>query len=82
MYKYYYTREIVNNAYNIDNPLRVDGEGNQIFLVDEIESLFPNKRFKLFCGNNLVNVVFYDSSLTDDEKIDLDECVYNHKNNL
>jgi hypothetical protein len=82
MYKYYYTREIANDAYNIDNPLRVDGLGSQIFLVDEIETLFPNKIFKLYCGNDLVNVVFYDSALTANEKIDLDACVYNHKNNL
>lgn len=82
MYKYCYTREIVNNAYNIDNPLRIDGQGNQIFLGDEIQTLFPNKIFKLFCCDNLVTVAFYDGPLTEGEKIDLDECVYNHKNNL
>jgi hypothetical protein len=82
MYKYYYTREIVDNAYNIDNPARVDGQGNKILLAQEIEILFPNKKFRVFCSNDLATVVFDDMALTDSEKIDLDECIYNHKNNL
>jgi len=82
MYKYSYTREIINNGYNINNSERIDGQGNKIYLINEIETLLPNKIFKLFCSGNFVTIVFYDSQLTDGEKIDLDECVYNHKNNL
>ena len=82
MYKYYYTREIVNNDYNIDNPARVDGEGNKILLAQEIETLFPNNKFHVFCCNDLATVAFYYMALTASEKIDLDKCIYNHKNNL
>jgi hypothetical protein len=82
MYKYYYTREIVDGNYNIDNPNRVDGEGNKVLLADDVETLFPTYQFRIYCGEGNVTIAFLGNELTNGEKIDLDTCVYNHKNNL
>ena len=49
MATYNYTREIVNELYNINNIERVDGEGNPIFLAKEIEIGLPGKVFTLKC---------------------------------
>ena len=79
-YKYTYSREIVNDAWNIDNPARVDQEGSQIYLSQEIGEALPNMLFKLFCAGSVVDIIF-DNELTEGQKSTLDTVVSNHKNN-
>jgi hypothetical protein len=81
MNTYFYTREIVNDQWNINNPNRRDESGNQIFLSSEIENLFPTYMFKLYCNNEDVCICF-DNKLTINEKNLLDTCISNHKNNI
>ena len=80
MNEYNYTREIVDSEYNINNPARLDGEGNQIFLGDEIVAALPGKSFKIL-GDAGVCKIQFDTALTDGEKTTLDTVVSNHKNN-
>ena len=42
---YHYLREIVDGFYNIDNPLKVDENGKQIHLAQDIQNNLPNKKF-------------------------------------
>ena len=81
MSEYFYTREMVGNDWNIENPLRIDGEGNHIFLAREAENALPNKMFKLFCVESEVKFVF-EEELSENEQTILGQVVYNHKNNL
>ena len=78
---YEYTREIVEGGYNLDaNPLRVDGDGNQIYLADEIGVALPGKIFKILCDDNTCHIIF-DDTLTPLEKDTFDLVVADHKNN-
>ena len=81
MFEYFYTREIVNDAWNINNNERVDQNGNQICLSSEVEQALPDKMFKMFCAAEECKFVF-EVELTENEKSILDLTVYNHKNNL
>jgi hypothetical protein len=78
---YLYSREVINDSWNINNPLRVDIEGNQIYLAREVSNIFPDKMFKLFCDEARVEFDFVEE-LTQEEKEILDTCVSNHKNNV
>lgn len=81
MQTYTFTRELVDGSYNIDNPLRVDGEGNQIYLAKEIETALPGKSFKLKCNATQVEVIFTEV-LSAEEIDDLTAVINNHKNNV
>jgi hypothetical protein len=80
MAEYLYTRELVNGAYDIDNPLRVDGEGFQIHLATEIVAALPGKVFKEYCNGTECKLVFVDT-LTSGEETTLTNTVTTHKNN-
>ena len=79
-YTYTYTREIVNDKWDINNPVRVDEEGNQIYLAKEIESAIPEKRFKIFCEESVCDSEFQEE-LSGTEKTQLDVVVADHKSN-
>lgn len=84
--EYCYVRDMIyddsdDGHWDIDNPARVDAEGNQIYLCKEVESLFPGKHFISYCHCDCADFVF-DEELTPEEKELLDTLVYNHKNNL
>ena len=77
---YNFTREIVDGDYNINNPLRKDGE-NQRWLAKEIQNALPDKPFRLFC-NEGTGYIEFTTDLTTEEMQTIDTVVYNHKNNL
>jgi hypothetical protein len=81
MKEYSYERSTISDGRrDIDNPLRVDGEGNQIHLSKEIESALPGKNFKLKChGDNAV--LIFDNDLSSEEENLLSQVVISHKNN-
>lgn len=81
MITYFYTREIVNDHWNINNPERVDIDGNQIYLSKEVETALPEATFRMYCNGSEVCFLF-DSELSVSDKETLDTCVSNHKNNL
>jgi len=84
MYTYNYTRELVNGSYNINNPLRLDGEQNQIWLYQEVENAIPTKPFKVKCncdGDPLKVEIAFETELTTEEESVLAAVVSNHKNN-
>jgi len=81
MPEYIYTREQNGGGeWNIDNPARVDGEGNQIHLAKEVEIALPGKAFKLFCDETQARFVF-DEALTTEEETTLGDTVAAHKAN-
>ena len=72
-----YSREIVNGGYNIDNPLRIDGEGKQIRLAKELEEVIECG-FKVRCKESSCKII------TDEEVSNIEEItgvVNAHKNN-
>ena len=79
--EYTYERILTNNAYDIDNPLRIDESGEQICLAKEVESSLPGKKFKLRCNHTEAKFIF-EVELTPEEKTILDGKVINHKNNI
>jgi len=87
MYVYNYTREYVEsyNNWNINNPQRVDIDGNQIFLAEEVEQALPDKSFLFYGGYNQDPTIArfeFEIELSAEEIVTLDTTVYNHKNNL
>jgi len=78
--EYVYIRSLVNGMYNIDNPERVDGEGNRIHLAKEIEAEFPDWDFNVRNNGSVCKIV-YSEALTAPEKTTLDGIVIAHKNN-
>lgn len=85
-YDYYYSREYIEelHSWNIDYPGRVDSEGNQMYLADEIHAVLPDKIFLFYAGydNDPKKVVVkFTTELSESEKNTLDTTVYNHKNN-
>jgi hypothetical protein len=78
---YNYSREIVDNLYDIDNVARVDGEGNQIYLAQEIEAALPGKNFNVVCNGADAAIIFTED-LTAEEQTTLGTIVSNHKNNV
>jgi len=86
MADYEYTREQLASGdhagmWDINNPDRVDGEGNQILLAEEVQTALPGKQFKLNCNDGTATFTFVDS-LTTEEESTLDTTVANHKNNV
>lgn len=80
MFSYSYTRDLVNNLYDINNVVRLDGSSNHIFVSTEVEAVLPGKTFKLVCdhGSAIFN---FDEELSAGEKTILDGVVQTHKDN-
>lgn len=81
LYCYYFTREIVNDAYNIDNPALVDGDGNIIHLATEVEAVIPNEKFVLRCNGPEAKFIF-ENKLTVEQQTALGVTVQAYKNNI
>lgn len=81
MYEYNFTRELINGRYNIENKDRVDGEGNQIYLFQEIKASFADNPFKIICNGENVKI-FFQNELTTEQQSTLTTIINNHKNNL
>lgn len=79
MFTYIYTREIVNGFFDIDNPLKVDENGNQIFLAMDVDAKFPGKVSSVKSAGYDCCVNF-EEELTPEEKAELDQVVADHKN--
>ena len=87
-YEYKYTREIIDyningqtgKCWNIDKHNRVDAEGNQIFLANEIKEAIPKHSFELICASDEAKFVF-ETELTSTEQNTLTATVNNHKSN-
>ena len=79
---YNYTRALVDNAWNINNPNRKDGEGNPKDLYQEInENSELNNQFKIICNSTSCQINF-NFDLSAAQKTALDTIVSNHQNNL
>jgi hypothetical protein len=82
---YVYTRDIdpSTGQYDVNNPLRIDGEDNQIYLINEIKNDpdFIDLNFKLV-GDTNIFTIYFSTSLSIDQKNKLDLIVNNHKNNI
>ena len=76
-----YTRDLVNGVYDINNPERIDSEGNHIDLYMEIaENEGFCHKFDIKCSQNECQVIF-NFDLTDEQISELNTIVQNHKNN-
>jgi hypothetical protein len=76
--------EIISEAWNIEHPLRLDEEGQQIHLATEITNIL-----ELGCkvlingyGDDSLVIINFLVDLTNEQKLVLDDIVYKHKNNL
>jgi|GEM_PF-5638033 len=67
-------------AWDVNNPRRVDGEGDQIHLAFEVRSALPGKTFRMRCSGALCRFEF-DQDLTAPEIATLDVTVAAHKTN-
>lgn len=80
-YEYFFTREMIpDDGWDINNKFRVDDQGNQILLANEVENLLPGKLFKLSCKESEVKFEFQ-TELNNDERIILNNAVQAHKSN-
>jgi len=84
-YDYEYTRERLTEgdhagSWDIDNPDRVDGEGNRIHLASEVSTAFPGKKFRLRCVGADCTFIF-EEELTSEQETTLTTTVNDHKNN-
>lgn len=75
-----YERHQIPGGWDINNPNRKDGEGNQIYLAKEIETVLPGKHFKVICDDGHCNVNFQED-LTSEEESMVDTVVQNHQQN-
>ena len=80
MFTYDYVRANTDGHYDINNPARIDGSGNQIWLADEIIAALPSKPCRVICNGTLCSIEF-ETELTAGEKTTLDTVVANHKAN-
>jgi len=82
MAEYKYTRHLVDGVYDINNPLRVDAEGEQIKLYQEINN-HPqfSQKFDINCSGAECTITF-ESELSGEDEILLGEIVAAHQNNL
>jgi len=80
MYEYFYSREVVNGLWNIDNPMRVDYYSNQIYLANEVETALPDRQFYSFYNVGDVKISFSEQ-LTEEENGILTLTVQKHKDN-
>jgi hypothetical protein len=82
MAEYLYEREILaEGCWDIDNPNRVDLEGNQIHLASEVADALPGKMFQMICDGPVCKFIF-SQALTAQEEATLTTTVNNHKQNL
>jgi len=72
---YQFVRSLVDDSYDIDNPLRTDR------LAVEIESTLPGKVFVVRCNSTVCSIEFTEE-LNQSESNILDNVVNAHKNNL
>ncbi len=81
MAEYIFVRgTIPDGRYDIDNPLRVDAEGNQIHLAKEIEAAITGKSFKVVCSYDECKVIT-ETDWTSEEQTTLGQVVQAHKDN-
>jgi hypothetical protein len=81
MADYNYVRgTLASGLYDINNPERVDGSGNQIWLANEVETAIPGKQFTLYCDSTNATFTFAETLSAGDETT-LTTTVNNHKNN-
>lgn len=85
-FEYNYSREKITSGefeglWNIDNPARIDQEGQQIRLVNESSEGLSIAHVILICNEEGVKFIF-DQELTPEQKTQLDSIVYNHKMNI
>jgi hypothetical protein len=86
-YEYVYSREFIaeDSSWNIENILRVDEQGNQILLENEVKVALPGLSFDFYAGYDhdpsIVKFMFIEE-LTPEQASTLDITVYKHKNNL
>jgi len=75
MSEYIYDR-LYSNEYGwlINNPTKIDGSGNQIYLVSIISDVFPGKPFKMFCKGDKAKFVF-DEVLSENDQFLLSQLV-------
>lgn len=76
-----YVRNLAANEYDIDNPVRLDGESLPIRLAKEIEILFPEDNFCVRCDDGGAKVIFMDRDISSSEKAPLDTLLQDHKEN-
>lgn len=79
-YDYEYSRELVEGMWNINNPIRVDAEGNQIRLPTEIKAAIPDTPFRMNCTGPIA-LFSFERELSAEEKTTLDTTIQNHKDN-
>lgn len=80
MATYSFERFYIDGRYKIDNPDRVDGEGNQIYLAQEIETTFPGRVFKVICNDTNADIIF-EEDLTTEEQATLADVINAHQSN-
>jgi len=85
VYPYHFTREVITsgefmNLYDIDNPERVDAEGNQIHLTNEIKD--AGLPIAGNCSAETDCKLCFMRELTTEEQAQLAIIVSNHKNNV
>jgi len=79
-YNYFYTREKVDGVYDINNPAREDGEGNRLYLAQEVKTALPGTIFKLICSGAEAKFIFT-TELSGADETTLTNTVNAHKNN-
>ena len=80
MVTYSYTRSVDSHGPDVDNPSRVDGNGNQIFLYTEILSQIAKNLTRIIGNGEDLDVIFT-AELSTEEKTLLDTIITDHKNN-
>ena len=77
-YEYIYTREIVEGAYNIDNPKTADEEGFLVHLSDYVAPSMGGKAFLLVCAGAQAKFIFM-VELSAEEESTLSDLVVSYK---
>lgn len=81
MVEYAYERSALEGGrFDIQNPDRVDGEGEQIYISKEVEAALPGKEFKLRCHHQ-ETIFYFESELSSVEEALLAETVVKHQSN-
>lgn len=81
MADYQYARAAVNGLWDINHPSRVDGESNQIYLVDELLAAVPGVAIRTACSGTIC-IVTTDRDLTQAEQDTIAAKVSDHRNNV
>lgn len=69
-----------DGRYDIDNPVRLDGEGNQIHLASEVRAVFPSLIIKVQCMN-LTAKITTEVELSAEDQAVLTQVVLDHQAN-